>query len=154
LGAFVTGSPPRVCRSRRLSSRRRSPLGPPPLGQTGRSTAQARLLLADKRCSQVYRRSMRLSDDLEKKFQDQITLEFAASITYRQLAIEADEQDLPGIAAWLRHQADEELVHAAQFIQHVSDRGNHAATSAIPPPDVAPRLPARASVQAPLPAEA
>ena len=48
---------------------------------------------------------MRLSDDLEKKFQDQITLEFAASITYRQLAIEADEQDLPGIGAWLRHKA-------------------------------------------------
>src|SRR5690625_7838371 len=77
---------------------------------------------------------MRLSDDLEKKFQDQITLEFAASITYRQLAIEADEQDLPGIAAWLRHQADEEIVHADKFIQHVSDRGNHAAIGAIPAP--------------------
>ncbi|MDN5606367.1 MAG: ferritin, partial [Kocuria sp.] len=44
---------------------------------------------------------MKMSTDLEKKFQDQITLEFEASITYRQLAIEADEQDLPGIAAWL-----------------------------------------------------
>ena len=27
---------------------------------------------------------MKMSNDLEKKFQDQITLEFAASITYRQ----------------------------------------------------------------------
>src|SRR5699024_4568355 len=52
---------------------------------------------------------MKMSNDLEKKFQEQITLEFAASITYRQLAIEADEQDLPGIAEWLRHQADEEI---------------------------------------------
>ena len=42
---------------------------------------------------------MKMSNDLEKKFQVQITLEFEASMTYRQLAIEADEQDLPGIAA-------------------------------------------------------
>ena len=83
---------------------------------------------------------MKMSNDLEKKFQDQITLEFAASITYRQLAIEADEQDLPGIAAWLRHQADEEIVHANKFIQHVSDRVNHAAIGALPAPGVAPGL--------------
>ena len=43
---------------------------------------------------------MQISNDLEKKFQEQITLEFEASITYRQLAIEADEQDLPGISEW------------------------------------------------------
>ena len=83
---------------------------------------------------------MKMSNDLEKKFQDQITLEFAASVTYRQLAIEADEQDLPGIAAWLRHQADEEIVHANKFIQHVSDRGNHAAIGTIPAPGVKPGL--------------
>ncbi|MFC7376653.1 ferritin [Brachybacterium sp. GCM10030268] len=83
---------------------------------------------------------MKLSDDLEKKFQEQITLEFAASITYRQLAIEADEQDLSGIAAWLRHQADEEIVHANKFIQHVSDRDNHAAIGTIHAPEVRPGL--------------
>ncbi len=84
--------------------------------------------------------SMKMSTDLEKKFQEQITLEFAASLTYRQLAIEADEQDLPGIAAWLRHQADEEIVHANKFIQHVSDRDNHAAIGTITAPAVAPGL--------------
>ncbi|WP_087486085.1 ferritin [Brachybacterium massiliense] len=83
---------------------------------------------------------MKMSNDLEKKFQEQITLEFAASITYRQLAIEADEQDLSGIAAWLRHQADEEIVHANKFIQHVSDRGNHATIGAIAAPEVTPGL--------------
>lgn len=79
---------------------------------------------------------MKMSTDLEKKFQDQITLEFEASITYRQLAIEADEQDLPGIAAWLRHQADEEIVHANKFIDHLSDRGNHAEIGQISAPSV------------------
>ncbi|MCT1366963.1 MULTISPECIES: ferritin [Kocuria] len=79
---------------------------------------------------------MKMSTDLEKKFQDQITLEFEASITYRQLAIEADEQDLPGIAAWLRHQADEEIVHANKFIDHLSDRGNHAEIGQISAPSI------------------
>ena len=79
---------------------------------------------------------MKLTDTLEKKFQDQITLEFAASITYRQLAIEAGEQDLAGGGAWLRHQADEGIGHANKFIQHVSDRGNHAAIGTIEAPEV------------------
>lgn len=79
---------------------------------------------------------MKLSTDLETKFNAQITLEFEASIVYRQLAIEADEQDLPGIAAWLRHQADEEIVHANKFIDHVVDRDNHASIGTIAAPDV------------------
>ena len=83
---------------------------------------------------------MKLSTDLEKKFNEQITLEFEASIVYRQLAIEADQQDLPGIAAWLRHQADEEIVHANKFIDHVVDRGNQARIGAIAAPEVAPGL--------------
>ena len=79
---------------------------------------------------------MKMSTDLEKKFQSQITLEFEASMTYRQLAIEADEQDLPGIATWLRRQADEEIVHANKFIEHLSDRGNHADIGDIAAPKV------------------
>lgn len=77
-----------------------------------------------------------MSTDLEKKFQAQITLELSAFATYRQLAIEADEQDLPGIASWLQAQAEEELVHANKFIQHVSDRDNHAAIGTIEAPEV------------------
>ncbi len=74
---------------------------------------------------------------LEKAFNDQITLEFSASLVYRQLAIELDEMDLPGMASWLRHQADEEIVHANKFIDHVSDRGNKAVIGAIAAPQVA-----------------
>ena len=83
---------------------------------------------------------MKMSNDLEKKFQDQITLEFEASLVYRQLAIEMDLADLPGMASWLRRQADEEIVHANKFIQHVSDRGNHAAIGTISAPGVKPGL--------------
>lgn len=77
-----------------------------------------------------------MNQELEKKFQEQITLEFEASMVYRQLAIEADEQDLPGMSAWLRRQADEEIVHANKFIDHVSSRDNHARIGGIPAPEV------------------
>ena len=64
----------------------------------------------------------------------QITLEFQASLVYRQLAIELELMDLPGMSAWLRHQADEEIVHANKFIDHVADRDNHPAIGACQAP--------------------
>lgn len=77
---------------------------------------------------------MRMSGILEDAFNGQITLEFRASLVYRQLAIEMADMDLPGIAGWLRHQADEEVVHANKFIDHVSDRGNHPVIGSIEGP--------------------
>jgi ferritin len=84
----------------------------------------------------TYSGRMKMSAALEKKFNAQITLEFESSMVYRQLAIEMEDQDLPGIAAWLRHQADEEIVHANKFIDHLSDRSNHPVIGAIAAPKV------------------
>ena len=77
---------------------------------------------------------MKLSPELEQAFNSQITLEFRASMVYRQLAIEMDIRDLPGLASWLRHQADEEIVHANKFIDHLVDRDNHPVIGTIEPP--------------------
>ena len=79
---------------------------------------------------------MKLSETLESAFNAQITLEFEASLVYRQLAIELELQDLSGMAAWLRHQADEEIVHANKFIDHVADRDNHPRIGALKQPTV------------------
>jgi ferritin len=79
---------------------------------------------------------MQLNSALEKAFNKQITLEFEASMVYRQLAIEMEIRDLPGIAAWLRHQADEEIVHANKFIDHLTQRGNHPEIGAMNAPKV------------------
>lgn len=79
---------------------------------------------------------MQMSESLEKKFHEQITLEFEASMVYRQLAIELAAMDLPGMSAWLRHQADEEIVHANKFIDHLLDRDNHPVIGAIAPAEV------------------
>ena len=80
---------------------------------------------------------MKLSQALEDAFNAQITLEFQASLVYRQLGIELEVMDLPGMAAWLRHQADEEIVHANKFIDHVADRDNHPRIGAVAAPVVA-----------------
>jgi ferritin len=80
---------------------------------------------------------MKITDDLLQKFNDQITLELAASTVYRQLAIAADNLDLTGMATWLRRQADEEIVHANKFIDHVTDRDSYVRIGAVQAPDVA-----------------
>ncbi|MGO1183807.1 MAG: ferritin [Micrococcaceae bacterium] len=77
---------------------------------------------------------MKLTDALEAKFNDQITLELQAAHVYRQLSIAADSQDLPGVASWMRAQAEEELVHAQKFIDHVVDRDNDAVIGALEAP--------------------
>lgn len=80
--------------------------------------------------------AMKLTPALEDAFNQQITLEFGASLVYRQLAIEMELQDLPGMAGWLRAQADEEIVHANKFIQHVAARDNHPTIGALQAPQV------------------
>ncbi|WP_181311675.1 ferritin [Nocardioides campestrisoli] len=79
---------------------------------------------------------MKLTQTLEDAFNAQISLELHASMVYRQLAIEMELKDLPGMAAWLRHQADEEIVHANKFIDHVADRDNHPRIGALSAPEV------------------
>ncbi len=80
---------------------------------------------------------MKLTEKLEAAFNDQVTLEFEASLVYRQLAIEMERRDLVGISSWLRAQADEEIVHANKFIDHISARDNHAIIGAIGAPNLA-----------------
>src|SRR5690625_8030375 len=63
---------------------------------------------------------------LGPKSNDPITPELQAAHVYLQLAILADAHDLPGMAAWLRAQSEEEREHAQKFIDHVVDRGGHA----------------------------
>lgn len=66
---------------------------------------------------------MNLTDELEHAFNNQVTMEFGAAIVYRQLSIDMDAIDLPGIAGWFKAQAGEEQVHAEKFIEHMLDRG-------------------------------
>lgn len=77
---------------------------------------------------------MKLNDTLAKAFSEQITLEIESSVAYLQLAIALEDANLPGMASWMRIQSDEERVHAAKFIQHVTARGNRPQIGAIAAP--------------------
>lgn len=65
---------------------------------------------------------MQMPEKLQDAFNEQVTLEFEANMVYRQLAIDMDDRDLTGFAKWFRAQADEEIVHANKFIDHMLDR--------------------------------
>lgn len=77
---------------------------------------------------------MKLNDKLAEALDTQITLELESSIAYLQLAIALEDADLPGMASWMRIQADEERGHADKFIDHVTARGNRPQIGAIPAP--------------------
>lgn len=79
---------------------------------------------------------MELKGKLADAINDQITLEIQASVVYRQLAIEMDVQDLPGISGWFLAQSAEELVHAQKFTDHMTDRNAAPKIGAITAPDV------------------
>ncbi|WP_109472699.1 ferritin [Ornithinimicrobium cavernae] len=77
---------------------------------------------------------MALNDTLLTALSDQITLELESSIVYLQLGIALEDNDLPGMAGWMRLQSDEERAHAAKFIAHVTDRGGRPQIGAIAAP--------------------
>jgi len=75
-----------------------------------------------------------LSSDLQDAYNDQITLEFASSYAYLQMAAFLDDANLPGFANWMRQQAEEERVHAMKFFDFVLDRGSQVELRSIPAP--------------------
>ena len=77
---------------------------------------------------------MKMPDGLAKAFNDQITMELASSIAYLQMSAHFEAENLIGMAAWMRLQADEEKAHADRFIEFVLDRGNTVAIGSIDAP--------------------
>jgi len=77
---------------------------------------------------------MAISKSLEAAYNDQINLELASSYAYLQMAAFLDEENLPGMSAWMRLQAEEERVHAMKFFDFVLEREGHVELAAIAAP--------------------
>ncbi|MFW2339471.1 MAG: ferritin [Acidimicrobiia bacterium] len=77
---------------------------------------------------------MAISKSLEAAYNDQINLELASSYAYLQMAAFLDEENLPGMSAWMRLQAEEERVHAMRFFDFVLEREGHVELTAIAAP--------------------
>lgn len=80
---------------------------------------------------------MAMSKELQDAYNDQITLEFASSYAYLQMAAFFEDANLPGFAYWMRMQADEERTHAMKFFDFVLDRGNQVELRAVEAPTAA-----------------
>ncbi len=77
-----------------------------------------------------------LSTPMLQKLNDQIRHEFYSSYAYLSMAAWFESQDLPGMASWMRLQADEERQHAHKFFDYVLDRGAQVQLQGIAQPPV------------------
>lgn len=65
-----------------------------------------------------------MSDDLAAAFNAQISMELASSLAYMQMSAHFADQNLTGMAQWMKRQSEEEREHAELFLEFVLDRGN------------------------------
>jgi ferritin len=77
---------------------------------------------------------MELSKKLQDALNEQIREELASSYIYLSMAAYCESINLPGFAAWMRVQSNEELEHAMKFYEYVHDRGGRVLLQAIEQP--------------------
>lgn len=79
-------------------------------------------------------RMTKMDSALEKLVNQHIAEELRASHVYLALSAYLEDAELPGMAEWMRQQANEERTHAMKFYKHLVDRGNRVVIQAIPEP--------------------
>jgi ferritin len=77
---------------------------------------------------------VRMPSELEAAFNRQVTMELASANAYLQMSAWFAHENLPGMASWMRLQAEEERSHADRFLDFILDRGGSAVIAAVPAP--------------------
>ena len=77
---------------------------------------------------------MALTEQMEAAFNEQVTCELSASLSYLQMAAHMEADERPGMAAWMGAQAQEEAGHAQMFIDFVLARDGRVEIGSIPAP--------------------
>ena len=80
----------------------------------------------------------RISKNLQKALNDQITLEAFSAQMYLMLACWADENQLDGIKNFMMKHSQEERVHMAKVMEYVQERGGIVKIEAIAKPEPEP----------------
>jgi len=76
-----------------------------------------------------------LNKTLEAALNTQIREEMFSSYLYLSMSAYCESNNYPGVAHWLKLQAQEELAHAMKFYGFIIDRGGKVALEAIPQPE-------------------
>ncbi|MBZ5587454.1 MAG: ferritin [Acidobacteriia bacterium] len=71
---------------------------------------------------------------IEKAINEQINAELYSFYLYLAMSAHFDETGFPGLAKWMRAQAQEEMSHALKFFGFVHERGGTVALAAIDQP--------------------
>ena len=75
-----------------------------------------------------------LSNKMEAALNAQVNAEYYSSYLYLSMAAHCEAINLEGFAAWLRIQADEEMIHAMKIFDFVLERGGRVTLTAIEAP--------------------
>jgi ferritin len=75
-----------------------------------------------------------LSETMQAALNDQINMEFTAYYTYLSMSAHFEHEGLAGVAAWMAHHAEEEMMHAMKIYTFVHARRGKVTLQAIPAP--------------------
>jgi ferritin len=75
-----------------------------------------------------------ISKTLQDAVNEQINKELYSAYLYLAMSAQCENQNLPGVAQWLKVQFKEEQTHALRFYQHLVDRGGQVVLKAIDRP--------------------
>jgi len=67
-----------------------------------------------------------ISKKMQEAFNDQVVAEFYSSYLYLSMAAYLEDNDLPGMANWMRIQYQEEVSHAMKIFDYVIERDGRA----------------------------
>ncbi len=79
---------------------------------------------------------MMLNLKIQDAFNEQINAELYSSYLYLSMSAYFDSQTLPGMANWMRIQAQEELTHAMKFVDFVNERDGRVLLKGIEGPKI------------------
>ena len=77
-----------------------------------------------------------LTKKVEAAMNDQLQKELQSAYVYLGMSAWAEAAAYPGMAAWLRHQWEEELAHAMRFYNFIVDRGAQVVLAELGAPKV------------------
>ncbi len=75
-----------------------------------------------------------LSEKMLSELNEQINAELYSAYLYLSMSAWFEDEDLPGFAAWMRVQAQEETAHAMRFFDYINERGGRVMLGAIEAP--------------------
>jgi len=76
-----------------------------------------------------------ISEKMQASINDQINAELHSGYLYLAMVAYFESENLPGFAAWMRCQAQEENAHAMKFFAYLNERGGRVLLQPIDGPD-------------------